>query len=219
MATAFCLTFPSSAWLLAVVLALIARGVLWRLALGQGRRGPGGLQLGAIELRLAAVWLLSAVFLAILALLLFVALLCFAYAVASTGKGFDPAEIATWAPAVDARGRLAMTALAVIGAGALVWAAARISLAEPASLSRGKVQVLSAWPLTRGKLSMILAGNALIATPFVAFAIPASSLSRGVLAGVPSVAAAVLVVGVWLPMNVGLMAYVHESCTSPTADQ
>ena len=126
---------------------LIAQGALWRLALGEGRPGPGGLQWGGPELRLLAVWLLSAAFLGVLALLVFVVVLCFAYAAASAGVGFVASDAATWGPAVDARGRIVVSAVGLSGAAALVWAATRISFASSASVATGRVQVLSTWPL------------------------------------------------------------------------
>ncbi|HEY2481902.1 MAG TPA: hypothetical protein VGI30_06870 [Caulobacteraceae bacterium] len=159
------------AWLLlTLLLGLVARGALWRLALAKGSPGPGGLQIGMVEVRLAAAWALTIVFLTILGLLLVTGLLCLVYAIASAGRGFDPANAATWAGAVDNQGRLVTGAGMIAGAAALVWAAIRISLAEAASVAKGKVQVLSAWPLTRGRAAAIAFGNlCLAAMPAGAF--------------------------------------------------
>lgn len=139
------------AWIAALALALIARGGLWRLAMGQGRPGPGGLQFGAIEIRLAAVWALIVLFLSVLGLIAFVVLLCGAYAAASAGKGFNPTMVATWAPAIVGGGRLMLGAIAFLSILGLVFGAGRISLAEAASLDRGKVQVLSSFAMTRDR--------------------------------------------------------------------
>ena len=195
-------------WLAVAILALTARGGLWRLALGEGRPGPSGLQWGRIEGRLAAVWVLTVLFLAILGMLLLVIMLCCAYAAASAGRGFDPAQVATWAPAIDGRGRGLLGAVAAVGGGALTWAGLRTSLAEAASVARGKVQVLAAWPLTRGRTLGLLAAYLAIAAPAIG-----TALARP--AGPPAwpwaVLEAVAVAGLWLPMSVGLMAYGFEA--------
>nr|MDQ2861818.1 hypothetical protein [Pseudomonadota bacterium] len=97
------------AWLAAALLATLpAQGALYRLALGRPGRGLGGLQWGRVEWRLLDVWLLTTLFMSILGLLLFIALIASAYAVASAGAGFVAAEPATWARAVDARGWFAL---------------------------------------------------------------------------------------------------------------
>jgi hypothetical protein len=204
---------PAPVWLAAAAGAtLVARAALWRLAAGPTTSGP-------VELRLAAVWGLSGLFLGVLALLLFVALLCFAYAAASAGRGFDAANVATWAPAVSQRGGLIVTAAAILGGAGWVWAAARISLAEAASVARGRVQVLSTWALTRGRVATILAGNAVLAAPpAVAFILlPAHGGGLGPIVG--RALQSLLLAGLWLPMNVGLMAYVFDNCTGKQPDR
>ncbi|MGH7023577.1 MAG: hypothetical protein ACREEB_08310 [Caulobacteraceae bacterium] len=192
-------------WLAVAVLALVTRGGLWRLALTGDKPGPGGLQAGRIELRLAVAWLLSGLFLAILAMLLLVVFLACAYAVASAGPGFNAAEVATWRPAIVGRGEALLGAVGVVGLAALAFAAARISLAEPATVARGRLQVLSTWPLTRGRALVLLTGHAVLAALVIALAalrwpgpwwIACESLA---------------VAGLWLPTSVGFMAYAYES--------
>ncbi len=213
------------AWLAAALLvATVARGALYRLALGRPGVGPGGLQWRGAEGGLLAVWLLGAVFLFILGLLAFVALIASAYAVASAGAGFVAADPATWGPAVDGRGRLVVGAVGVVGAAALLWAALRLSLAAAASVARGRVQVLSAWPLTRRYawtigLALALA-LALIAAP-LALLLAALSFAGGALKPAPPIVAAavgfaqgLVVAGLWLPMTVGLMAYLYRRADS-----
>lgn len=208
-------------WLFAAyALSLVARGALWRLALQRGRPGPGGLQIAAVEMRLAAVSALTCVFLAILVLLLFVALLCFAYAAASAGRGFDPANVASWGKAVDARGRLVVSVATIAGAGAIVLAAIRISLAEAASVAGDKVRVLSTWGLTRGRLMTIGGGNLLFAIPPAAALLamrPGMAGNAGAL--VWSLLSGVVLACVWLPLHVGLMAYVYGRRSAPRSDR
>lgn len=197
---------------------LVARGALWRLALGQARPGVGGLQLGNVEIRIAAAWILSAAFLGVLALLLFVTLLCFAYAVAFAGHGFNPADAATWAPAVDERGRMVVSAVAIIGVAAMIYGWARISVAEVASVARGKIQVLSVWSMTRGRAILILVANAVIAVPPALVFLAGRAFATSGAGLLWHVAEAAVLAGVWLPMNVGLMAYVFETCTAQKPD-
>jgi hypothetical protein len=212
---------PAHLWLLAAFrLSLVARGALWRLALQLGRPGPGGLQVGAVEGRLAAVSALTCVFLAILILLLFVGLLCLAYAASSAGRGFDPANVTTWGKAVDARGRLVVSVGTMAGSGAIVLAAIRISLAEAASVAGGRVQVMSTWGLTRGRLVAIAGGNLLFAIPLAAtFLAMQAGIATNAGAMVWSVTCGVVLAGVSLPMHVGLMAYVYGRRAAPRSDR
>ena len=205
---------PAPVWLvLALAAMLVARGALWRLVLARPGRGPGGLQLAGVEGRLASVWVLSGVFLGMLLLLLFVAVLCVAYAAASAGRGFDASRVLTWAPALDGPGRMVLGAAAAAGAAGVAFAGARISLAEAASVARGRVQVLSTWGLSRGAAWPILAGAGCIAAPSVAsfLLLPAGPTWR--------VAQALVVAGLCLPMSVGLMAYVFANRTARTPDR
>lgn len=151
------------------------------------------------------MWALAALFVGVLALLVFVALLAGAYAAASAGPGFDPAQVNTWAPAIQGGGRWLLGGLALAGAAGLIFAAARISLAEPASLAHGRVQVLSTWALSRGAVAAILIGNAVIAAPPAALFLfaPAGPLWRGL--------QGLVLAALWLPMDVGLMAYVFAN--------
>ncbi|HEY5288722.1 MAG TPA: hypothetical protein VIJ59_01685 [Caulobacteraceae bacterium] len=196
-------------WLAAAVLAIVTRGGLWRLALDLGRPGPSGYQLSAIEARLAAVWALSGLFLAILAMLTLVVLLCCAYAAASAGLGFNGAEVATWTPAIQGGGRVLLGAAGALGAAGMVYAAARISLAEAASVAREKVQVLSAWTLTRRRAFGLAVANLAVAAPAIVL-----WLARG--AGWPwLVAESFVIVWLWLPMSIGLMAYAYQAAEKP----
>lgn len=200
-------------------LGLMTRGALWRLASNQGQPGPGGFQLGAVEARLAAVWALSSLFLAILLLLLLVVLLCCAYAAASAGRGFDPASVSTWAKAIDARGRFVLTGATVLGVAWFAYAAVRISLAEAASVAHAKVEVLSTWRLSRGHELMIVAGNFVIAgVPALVLFAALANTATGAPAVLWATACGLILAGAWLPMNVGLMAYVFGRCDAPRLD-
>jgi hypothetical protein len=199
---ALALRFGGMAWLVAVLAALVARGGLLRLALGLERPGPGGLQAGRLEARLAAVWALTALFLAVLVALALVVALSTAYAVASAGRGFDPKQVLTWAPAIDARGHIVL-GLVAGGAGVgIAWAWARTSLAEAASSARGRIEVLNSWKATSGKGWRLVLAHLVLASPLLAasLAAPAGAWPIALVEGA-------LLGGVWLPMTAGLMAY------------
>jgi len=201
---------------LALLAAVAAQGALYRLALGRELPGPAGLQWGPVEWRLLAAAVLIAAFLFVLSLLVFVVVLCLAYAVASAGKGFVASDVATWAPAVDGRGGAVASGVAVIGALGLAWAAARVSLAGAASVAKEQVQVLSTWPLTRGVGWRIVLARALIAAPPTAIVVALTPVftfagaHRG--AGATwalDLVAGLAIAGLWLPLSVGLMAYLY----------
>jgi hypothetical protein len=201
---------------LAALAVLNAAAALLPLALGESQ-GPGLLARGASILRLAGMAALSALFLFILGLLAFVLILCFAYAAAASGHGFVGSEIATWAPAVDDRGRVVVTTVALACALGLAWAALRISLAAPATVATGKVQVLAAWPLTRGKVLSLAAGFAAVSGPpaILALSLEAARAASG--AGpLPLALAEGLVIGaLWLPLKLGLMGYLYGAVKRP----
>ena len=205
---------------LALLAATAAQGALYRSALAHPGVGPGGLQWGKVETRLLAVWLLGAIFLFILGLLVFVALLSCAYAVASAGAGFVAADPATWGPAVDARGRWVVGVAATLGAAALIWASLRLRLAPAATVARGRVQVLSAWPMTRAMVAPILAATVLIGLALAALLAALVFLGKtgaaegAFIVGAINLAQGLAVAGLWLPLDAGLMTYFFERSDS-----
>ena len=203
---------PAS-WIAVLAATLVARGALWRLASGKGQLGPGGLQFGALEVRLAAAWGLAALFLGIVVLLALVILLCAAYAAASTGKGFDPANVATWTPAIVGGGRLLLGSVAALCGLGVLFVAVRVSLTEAATVQRGRVQVLSSFALTRGREVSLTTANFVVATPAVGLAFWGAT--RG-FSGVWAVVESLTIAGVWLPMSIGLMAYAYELSAGQT---
>jgi len=204
-------TSASLGWLAtAGVLAVVAQGALYRVALARAGLGPGGLQWRGAEWRVLAVSMLTAVFLGVLALLALVGVICAAWAVASAGPGFRIASPQTWPAAVDARGRLAVYFVAIAGAAGIGWAAARLSLAAAVSVESGGVQVLGAWGTTRDRAGAIVAAWLLLAlTPSALLwstgRVAASAPPLGALAA--CLAQGLVAAGLWLPMHVGLMAY------------
>jgi hypothetical protein len=206
------------AWTLAASFALlVAAGGLWRVALGDGRPGFGGVQVGKVEIRLAAAAVLSVVFMMVLGLLAFIVLLAFAYAAAASGHGFVASDIATWARAVDDRGRVVLAIVALVCGLGLLWALGRICLAAPASVGRGRVQVLATWPMTKGRVwPIVVAWLAVLAAP-TALIIGLLRIREPASWGLSLAengAAALAATGLWLPLNVGLMTYLYSRLDS-----
>jgi hypothetical protein len=211
------------ALLFALPASLMAEGALWRLALSAGAVGPGGLQWGRVEWRLAAVRALGGLFLSILGLLFFIVILGFAYAAASAGPGFSASDVRTWPGAVNSGGRW-MVSLVTLGLAALLaWASARIALASAATVSSERVQVLASWPLSRGRVAAILLAKTL------AFAAPAAlwmaldlALAQGQgrfrdLALPLSLALGLTICGLATPLLVGFFAALFRNGRAPLA--
>jgi hypothetical protein len=210
---------PHNPWRLAaialvLVAAAVVEGGLYRLALGKGRPGAAGFGWGPVENRLLIVWGLSALFLAVLAMLAAVVVLAFAFAAASAGRGFVVGDVATWAKAVDERGRVVVTTVGVLAFGGLLWASVKIALGAPVTIDEGRVQVLAVWPRARGLMIALLLGRGAVA----GVAAASAAIALACAAGLPGAAGAWLggvvvgagLFGLCLPFNVGLMAYLHK---------
>ncbi len=215
---------PRSPWrfealLAAAAAAAMAEGALYRLALGQGRPGPAGLQWGRPEWRLGAVWGLTLAFLFVLGMLAFVVVIATAFGVATSGRGFVLALPSTWAGAVDGRGRAVLGVVGALCLAGLTWAATRVSLGAPASIDRGKVQLLATWAASRRLVVPILLGRFLLGIGplglawVLLWAASRESYSpEAALLWTASLAAGLAVAGLWLPLSVGLMAYLYRRC-------
>jgi hypothetical protein len=213
---------PRSPWRLEALLTIAAaaamvEGALYRIALGKGRPGPAGLQWERAEWRLAAVWGLTAAFLFVLGLLAFVVVLATAFGVATSGRGFVMALPETWAGAVDSRGRAVVGLVGAVCLGSLVWAGARIALGGPTSIDRGKVQLLATWAASRRLVLPILLGRVLLGVAPIGLAGALLwAVSRGghradaPLLWAANFAAGLALAGLWLPLSVGLMAYLYR---------
>jgi hypothetical protein len=199
-------------WLtLALGLAVLTSAELYRMASADGGRGSRK----AMVARLSMSWLLGLVFLFVLGLLLFVILLVSAYAVASAGPGFRSSEVVTWAPAIEhGKGRVALACVSLAGFAALGWAMTRASLGPAATVARGRVLLLATWPLTRGLGWRLLLARLVLAAPvalLAMLAIRAADATPGHLWGwLLPLSAGLVLSGIWLPLNVGLMTYIFE---------
>ncbi len=221
---------PQSPWrpeavLLVGAAAAMAEGALYRLALGKGRPGPAGLQWGRAEWRLGAVWGLTVAFLFILGMLAFVMVLATAFGVATSGRGFVMALPATWAGSVDGVGRAVVGAVGALCLAGLIWAGTRVSLGAPASIDQGRVQLLATWAASRRLVAPILLGRFLLGVGPIGFAWAVlwlaprgGQLSDATLLWTASLAAGIAIAGLWLPLSVGLMAYLYRRCPAVRPD-
>jgi len=196
---------------LAVLMILAASASLLPLAMGD-TESPSLRNQTAMVLRLLGVAALNFLFLFILFLLVFVLVLCFAYAAAASGHGFVSSEIATWAPAVDRRGRWVVSLVAVVCALAWIWAAMRVSLAAPATVAKGKVLMIATWPLTRGRAwAIALAQGLTLAAPAALIALLVAARRAGVEpAMVLWLAEGLVIAGLGLPLTIGLMGRIYR---------
>jgi hypothetical protein len=106
-----------------------------------------------------------------------------------------------------------VSVVAIFAAALLIWAATRISLAEAATASEGRLMVLESWPHTSGRVLPILAANLAIGSPPIGLLIVQGRLfaiGLGSPAALVGVLAGILFAGVWLPMDVALMAYLYK---------
>jgi hypothetical protein len=203
--------------LLGVLMTLIASGRLWPAAMGQIEPPRGwDLLIRVRELRLLAVAGLSFLFLFVLFLLVFVVLLCFAYAAAASGHGFVSSEIATWAPAVDSRGRWVVSLVAIVCALGWTWAAMRVSLAAPATVEKGRVLMIATWPLTRGHAWAIALAQVvtLIVPAGLTALLIAAHPARGAAPLGLALARGFVLAGLWLPLTIGLMGRIYRDMSS-----
>ena len=107
-------------------------------------------------------------------------------------------------------------AVAAMGLAGLTWAAVRISLSAAATVAKGRIQVLASWPDTQGRVLAIVVGRLLLGAGPIGFSIAllvftqkAGAQSPAVLWGAGLAAGAALA-GLWLPLSVGLMAYLYR---------
>nr|MDQ2860998.1 hypothetical protein [Pseudomonadota bacterium] len=90
--------------------------------------------------------------------------------------------------------------------------------------ARGRVQVLSAWPITRGRAWPIAAAVVLIglgpALLLAALSLPAPMPAghSAAIAAAIDLARGLVVAGLWLPLEAGLMAYLYRRLAADRPD-
>lgn len=145
-------------WVLLADLAAsaLAYGALYRSAFGRPR-GLAGLRLGRDEALIAGVQLLlGVVFLVIVAVLLVVVGAVALGVARAAAPGFDATSAEAWRAALSGPLAAFAASLAPLASLAvLTWLAARLALAPAASIAAGRLQVLSAFDLTRGRAGLL----------------------------------------------------------------
>lgn len=148
---------------------VIAQGALFRRAFGR-QAGLKGLRWGRDEWRLLAVQLMILALLCLIGAILMVIVGGVALGVARTAApDFDPGTIEGWRGAFSAAGPAGVILIvAPLGSLAiLVWLNLRLSLAAPATVEQSGVRVLSAFPLTRGRVPSLFVVGLAIAAPLL----------------------------------------------------
>lgn len=148
--------------------ATLAYGALYRAAF-EGPRGWSGLRWGREEWRLLAVQLLITVVMTVMAAVMFVVIGGVALGVArSAAPGFDATSPEAWRMALSGPGGLLPAFVTLLSLAVLGWAGLRLALAPAATIDRGRIQVLSAFGLTRGAIvTLFLAGVVLFAPAII----------------------------------------------------
>lgn len=193
------------AWLAVGLLTLMAITALARLGVRSDEAGvgPGGLQFGGSELRVAAAFLLNLVFVGMILSVLALFVLAIAGA-AGLGDAIELGkDVAIQAPSGDIPAwRLWVTGAIALGAlTALLLLIARLSLFAQATVAHRAVVSVRTMAMTRGAGWKLLAGILITETPKMAL-IAAGAL--GWLPGhVAAVAWAVVLVWVQAPLTAG----------------
>lgn len=209
--------------LLAQIAAIaLVSGALYRRAFGKPA-GLAGLRWGLDEWRLLGVQALIAVFLFVVATVLILVVGAIALGVArANAPGFDATSSQAWrdALAVSGPGAIVAGAAPLVGLAVLVWLAARLSLAGPATVDQSGVRVLSAYPLTRGATLQVLAAGLLLAAPVAALVALSSLLGRWAgpgLDGALAALGAILGYGYLAPAWTGALVHVYRRRHGPAA--
>lgn len=220
-------------WLLVLaylLAAAMAQGGLFRIAYTERHPadlshaiGFGGLQWGAVEWRLLGVTLLRTMLFSLLGALVLTLLLAvyIGLAAAEAGPGLPVADPAHWRHTLSWLSWTVMAGLGLAGAAGLCWIGLRLYLAYPATVARGRVQLLSTWPLTRGHVWSILGGVILVTLLPAAALATVARVGRGLLAlsdwgdsrmafGAVGLAACLSQALLLPPLGVGLMSYLYD---------
>jgi hypothetical protein len=161
---------PGLRFLGALLAGVIAQGALFRRAFGR-QAGLKGLRWGRDEWRLLAAQLMILALLFLIGAILMVIVGGVALGVARTAApDFDPGTIDGWKGAFASAGPagfvLSLVPLASLAI--LVWLGLRLSLSAPATVEQSGVRVLSAFPLTKGRVpTLFVVGVAIVAPMFV----------------------------------------------------
>lgn len=194
----------------ALTASVIAQGALLRRVFA---RAPGlkGLRWGLDEWRLLGAHLLVLGLVALIGSILLVVIGAVVLGVARvSAPSLDIGSAQAWKDAVANAGPAGfVVGLAPLaGLAILVWLSLRLSLTAPATVAQGGVRVLSAFPLTKGRIPVLLAVSLVLAAPavLVGLVLGAASL-RG--PGAAAVAAAITYL-VLAPVWAGAICHIYR---------
>lgn len=137
---------------------VIAQGALFRRTFGR-EAGLRGLRWGRDEWRLLAAQLMILALLVLITAILMVIVGGISLGVARTAApDFDPGTVAGWKGAFASAGPagLVLFAAPLASIAILVWLVLRLSLSAPATIAQSGVRVLSAFPMTQGRVPFLL---------------------------------------------------------------
>lgn len=208
------------AWILVtsmveLLATVVACGALFRIALSRDKPGPAGLQWSKVEWRVLGAMALT-FFLILLILLAIVFVIMLLLAVLYVG--FGAASIPSPKDLSSTPAGQALIAAGGLGGLVLLWVLVRLSLAAPATVDRGAIQVFSTWPFSRGRtLTLFLIAILLGLTIFLRLGLPmlipnwaGSRPGTGGAATGLRVLASLLGGLVQLPILAGALAYVYR---------
>ncbi|HJV40336.1 hypothetical protein [Caulobacter sp.] len=196
--------------LAALAAGVIAQGALFRRVFA---RSPGfkGLRWGSDEWRLLGAHLLALGLVVLIGSILLVVIGAVVLGVArASAPGLDIGSAQAWKDAVAHAGPAGfVVGLAPLaGLAILVWLSLRLSLTAPATVAQGGVRVLSAFPLTKGRVPVLLAVSLVLAAPAVLVGLVLGAASpRG--PGAAAVAAAIAYF-VLAPVWAGAIAHIYR---------
>ncbi|KSB90811.1 hypothetical protein AS593_17210 [Caulobacter vibrioides] len=184
--------YLGAAWILPAdfVAAALAYGALYRAAF-DGPAGLVGLRCGREEVLIAGVQLLLGLVFLVVTVVLLVLVGAVALGVArAAAPGFDATSAQAWRAALSGPLAAFVTALAPLASLAiLAWLAARLALAPAASIAAGRLQVLSAFDLTKGRAGLLVVLGLVFYLPSVLIAVSGQAAFDGLGAGLVQVAA------------------------------
>lgn len=199
---------PGGRLIAGLATAVIVQGALYRRIFG---RAPGlkGLRWGADEWRLLGAHLLVLCLIALIgAILLTVVGAVVLGVVRASAPGLDLGSAPAMRDALASAGLGGFVAALAAAAGLaiLVWLSLRLSLTAPATVAQGAVRVLSAFPLTRRRVPVLLAISLLLAAPVLLVALVLGA------AAAPFVSVTYLLLA---PVWAGALAHVYRQATHP----
>ena len=156
---------------LELVAATLAYGALYRAAF-DGPRGWNGLRWGREEWRLLAVQLLLVVIFTVIAAVMVVVIGAVAVGVARTNApGFDNGSLEAWRAALSGPAAAPASLPPLLSAILLTWLFLRLTLAPAATIDHGRIQVLSAFRLTRGVTLTLFVTGLVLVVPAIILAV------------------------------------------------